>query len=150
MGTRRRIVWPTVAGALFSLAIGGSFFAFGVWQVWTTNSFLSDAQDVSAVVIDSGESCDDEGCTYWPTVSVDTGAGQPQEMRTQFGSSMYETSEGQTIDVLYNPAYSYIRMPGGEELWLLGVAAIFFGGLGLLICAVAVWSGLTERIKDDD
>ena len=150
MTLRRRIVWPTVAGALFSLAIGGSFFAFGVWQVWTTYSFLNNGQAVPAIVIDTGESCDDDGCTYWPTLSVDIGAGETHQMRTQFGSSMYERSEGQTISVHYNPSYSYVRMPGAEELWLLGFAAIFFGALGLLICGVAVWSGLTEKLDKPD
>ena len=151
MRVRRRIVWPTVAGALFSLAIGGSFFAFGVWQVWTTYSFLGGATDVSAVVLDSGRNCDDDGdCTYWPTLAVETGADTPKEMRTQFGSSMYYRSEGSTITVHYNPDYNYVRMPGTEELWLLGFAAIFFGGLGLLICGVAVWSGLIERVEEED
>ena len=118
------------------LTVGGGFAAFGGWQLWTTWAYLGDAVTVSAEVLAANESCDDDGCTWWPEVAFETPGGEARTARTQFGSSEYGFSEGSRIDVLYNPAYDYVRVPGTGNLWLLGAA---FFALGLFAVLPALW-----------
>ena len=144
MAGRLHIDWPTLAGALLFLVIGGGFAGFGGWQLWTTAQFMKNAETVEAIVVDAHESCDDDGCTWWPEFARDGPDGQPIQQRTQFGSSAYGMSEGSRQTVLVNPDFAYVRMPGTDNLWLLGGAFFGFGALGL---TVAIWLLLRQVFR---
>lgn len=129
---RLRVDRDSAIVAAGMLIIGGGFAAFGAWQLWTTWAFLGDATTVSAEVLAANESCDDDGCTWWPEVAFEIPEGEAGTARTQFGSSDYDFGEGSRIDVLYNPAYEYVRVPGADNLWLLGGAFFFLGMFGVI------------------
>lgn len=132
----RRVDWPTFWGALGFLVIGTGFATFGGWHLWVTWDFIVDAEPVQAIVLDAHESCDDDGCTWWPELSFTDSSGDTRVMRTQFGSSDYGFSEGSTITALHNPAFTYLRIPGFGNLWLFG--AMFFG-LGAFVAPIGAW-----------
>lgn len=134
--SRRAVDWPTFWGAALFLVIGGGFAVFGGWQLLTTRAFLADAVPVTATVVERHESCDDDGCTWWPTVELTDPGGTTHRLRPQFGSSEFGWSEGEEIAALWNPAYAYVRIPGAGNLWLLGGA---FFAIGLLPAILGVW-----------
>ncbi len=131
-----KVDWPTAAGALFFILMGGGFGGFGGWQLVTTYSFLNGAVPVTATVHEQRESCGDEGCTYWPDLALITPSGQDIILPTQFGASSYGYSEGSEVTVHYNPDYAYVRVSGGSELWLLGAG---FFALGSLVFCLGIW-----------
>jgi len=134
-GSRIRVDWPTFWGAVFFLLIGGGFAIFGGYQVITTYDFMKAAEPRTALVIDNPSNCDDDGCTWWPTVQV-SGEPEGQTRRTRHGASNYSWSEDSEIDVLVNPAYDYVRIPGADNLYLLGGA---FFAIGMLPVVIAIW-----------
>ncbi len=136
MSGRLRVDWPTFWGAVFFLLIGGGFAIFGGYQVLTTHAFMRAAEETGAVVLENSESCDDDGCTWWPTFRLTAPDGTERRMRTRFGASNYGWSEGAEVTVLTNPAYGYVRIPGAGNLYLLGGA---FFTLGMLPVVIAVW-----------
>lgn len=133
---RIRVDWQMFAGCAFFLMIGGGFAIFGGYQLVTTHLFMRDAVPLAATVIENPESCDDDGCTWWPTVRFDDPDGVVREARTRHGASNYDWGEGARIDILYNPRWTYVRVPGADNLYLLGGA---FFALGMLPVCIAVW-----------
>ncbi|MGR3615890.1 MAG: hypothetical protein ACU0BB_07590 [Paracoccaceae bacterium] len=84
---RIKIDWPTAAGALMFILVGGGFAAFGGWQLVTTYDYLGSATEYPAEVVENPENCNsDNECTWWPRVSFTTDAGETLELKTQFGS----------------------------------------------------------------
>ena len=128
--------WPTAAGAMMFVLVGGGFAVFGGWQLLTTYSFLQNASEAQAIVIDSNESCDSDGCTYWPDFSLTDPAGQERILPTQFGSSAYGYGAGSEVTVKFNQDYDYVRVTGTSNLWLLGGA---FFALGFPVCLLGFW-----------
>ncbi len=138
---RYRVDWPTAAGAIMFILVGGGFATFGGWQLWTTHQFLQEGAEVQAIVVEQNENCDSDGCTYWPELSLTDPMGVTKSMPTQFGSSAYGYSEGSEIGVLFNPHYDYVRVIGTSNLWLLGGA---FFGLGFPVCLLGFWLMFTH------
>lgn len=118
------------------VVVGGGFAVFGGWQLWTTHTFLQNATELSAVVLNRNENCDSDGCTYWPDFILTDPRGQILVLPTQFGSSAYGYSEGAEVAVLFNPSYDYVRVTGASNLWLLGGA---FFALGFPVCLLGFW-----------
>lgn len=134
---RIRVDWPTFWGAVFFLVIGGGFAIFGGYQLGTTFAFMNAAEERPAVILSNRESCDSDGdCTWWPTLRVEEADGTLREARTRFGASNYGWSEGAEVTVLSNRSYDYVRMPGADNLYLLGGA---FFALGMLPVIIAIW-----------
>ncbi len=135
--TRMKVDWGTFWGAIWFLAIGGGFAVFGGYQLWSTHLFLQDAQPLRSTVIANPANCDDDGdCTWWPRVRYTDPAGASREARTKFGASNYGWNEGSQIDILHNPRFDYIRIPGGDNLYLMGGA---FFAIGMLPVVIAIW-----------
>ncbi|MDU8910893.1 hypothetical protein [Aestuariicoccus sp. MJ-SS9] len=126
---RFRVDWPTFAGAMMFILFGAGFGGFGLWQLVTTFSFLRNAVPIEALLVASNRSCDDDGCTYWPEFSFQSPDGIPHSLQTQFGSSAYGWAEDSTQTILYNAGYGYVRIPGADDLWLLGGGCFALGGL---------------------
>ena len=133
---RLRPDWGTLSGALVFILIGGGFAAFGFYQLVTTWQFLSDAEPVEARVIENPESCDDDGCTWWPTLAFVDPDGSEVMKPTRHGSSNFGYSEGTELTILVNPDYDYVRLPAADDLWLLGGA---FAALGTLPVVLGFW-----------
>ncbi|WP_375173037.1 hypothetical protein [Pseudooceanicola sp.] len=128
--------WPTFWGAVFFLLIGGGFAIFGGYQVVTTYAFMGTAEERPATVLENPDRCDDDGCTWWPTLQVQEADGTERVTRTRFGASNYGWGEGAEITVLSNRAYDYVRIPGADNLYLLGGA---FFCIGMLPVVIAFW-----------
>lgn len=89
------------------------------------------------LLLKTPESCDDDGdCTWWPRLRYKDAKGVTHEAETRFGASKYGWNEGTEIEALYNPGYHYLRIPGADNLYLLGSA---FFALGLLPVIIALW-----------
>jgi hypothetical protein len=132
-----RVDWLTFWGATLFLLVGGGFAGFGGYQLWSTHIFLKEAGTAKAIVIENPESCDDDGeCTWWPLLQFSDATGAIHERKTKFGASNYSWGEGSEIDILYNPSFPYVRVPGNDNLYLLGGA---FLALGMLPVAISVW-----------
>jgi hypothetical protein len=132
-----RVDWPTFWGAIFFLVLGGGFAIFGGYQIVTTHAFMRAAEERPAIILHNPASCDDDGgCTWWPTLRVTEADGTGREARTRFGASNYSWSEGAEITVLSNRAYGYVRIPGADNLYLLGGA---FFALGMMPVVIAIW-----------
>lgn len=128
---RFRIDWTTATGALVFLIVGGGFMLFGAWQVATNLAFLQRAVPVQAVVIANAESCDDDGCTWWPTLAFTDPMGDARELPTRFGSSDFGWDEGTRLEALFSPGYDYVHIPGFGNLWLLGGAFFLLGAMAV-------------------
>lgn len=124
-----RIDWTTALGALAFLVVGGGFMAFGAWQIVTNLAFVQRAVPVQAVVIANAEACDDDGCTWWPTLRFTDPMGDARELRTRFGSSDFGWEEGAPVEALFSPGYDYVQIPGFGNLWLFGGAFFLLGAL---------------------
>ncbi|MGV6810835.1 MAG: DUF3592 domain-containing protein [Brevirhabdus sp.] len=134
---RLRVDWGTFWGAIWFLVIGGGFAGFGSYQLVTTYQFLPGAAEVMAEVVENPESCDDDGgCTWWPRFRLIAADGAEVHTKTRFGASNFGYGEGTKVRVLYNPDYTYVRIPGRDNLWLLGGA---FFVLGMLPVVIAFW-----------
>lgn len=132
-----RVDWPTFWGAVFFLLIGGGFAGFGGYQLITTYVFMTGASERLAVVLSNPENCDSDGdCTWRPTLSVSEADGSLYEARTRFGASNFGWSEGTELTVLRNPGYPYVRMPGADNLYLLGGG---FFLIGMIPVVIALW-----------
>lgn len=129
--------WGDFWGAIFMIVFAGGFATFGGYQLWTTHAFLQDAVPMPGIVTENVETCDDDDeCTYWPRIKLTLPSGQEVMTKTRYGTSSYDWKEGSEIDTLYNPAYSYVRIPGASNLYLLGGG---FFGLGMFTILVAIW-----------
>lgn len=150
-GSRYRLDWGIISGALFFIVLGGGFAGFGFYQLITTYHYVSEAYEAPAVVVRNSESCDDDGCTWWPTLAFTDANGTEVERHTRHGSSNFGYSVGAEVDVLVNDAYGYVRMTGGSDLWLLGGA---FAALGSLPFVIGFWLLFTQsfvpREPEDD
>ena len=135
---RGRIVadWGIIWFALVFIAFGSGFGGFGAYQLITTYDFLDGATEIQAEVIENPESCDDDGCTWWPKLKFTAADGTQQSMRTRYGASNYGYSVGAEVSVHYNPRYPYLRVTGPDNLWLLGGV---FGALGGLVFCIGIW-----------
>ncbi|MEM0946851.1 MAG: DUF3592 domain-containing protein [Pseudomonadota bacterium] len=148
--TRLKVDWGNFWGAIWFLVIGGGFAIFGGYQIWVTTVFLRNAEPVRAVVLENPSSCDDDGCSWWPRVSYVTPEGISRETKTQFGSSSYGWNEGAEIDILHNPAFDYIRIPGGDNLYLLGGAFFVLGSLPVVIAIWILFRRVFSRVPVGD
>lgn len=129
--------WPTFWGAVSFLVIGGGFAIFGGYQLATTYAFTRNATLLEATILENPRSCDSDGsCTWWPRVQYLSSTGATHTAKTRFGASNYGWASGSRLDILANPAYPYVRIPGVTNLYLLGAA---FFALGLLPVVLAVW-----------
>ena len=136
MAGRLRVDWPTFWGAVAFLVVGGGFAIFGGYHLVTTRAFMAGATERPALVLLNPASCDDEGCTWWPTLRVTGPDGAERDLRTRVGASNYGFGEGTELTVLSNPEYDYVRIPGAGNLYLMGGA---FFALGMLPVLIAIW-----------
>ena len=122
---------------MFFITMGGGFAVFGGYQVVTTWQFMQEAQPLQATVAVNPASCDDDGsCTWWPKFWLRDPAGDIRWTKTRFGASNYGYSEDSEVTVLYNPSSPYVRMPGADNLYLLGGS---FFAIGMLPVVIAIW-----------
>ena len=126
-----RIDWTTAAGALAFLIVGGGFMTLGAWQIVTNLAFLQRAVPVQTVVVANVETCDDDGCTWWPTLRFTDPMGDTRDLRTRFGSSDFGWEEGERLEALFSPGYDYVQIPGFGNLWLLGGAFFLLGAMAV-------------------
>ncbi|WP_322867020.1 DUF3592 domain-containing protein [Aquicoccus sp. G2-2] len=144
---RITVDWPTFWGAISFLVIGGGFAIFGGYQLATTYAFTRNATQYEATIVENAKTCDDDGsCTWWPRVQFAAPPDGLQQAKTRFGASNYGWGKGTKIKILSNPAYPYVRIPGFDNLYLLGAA---FFALGMLPVILSFWllARFTFRVR---
>jgi hypothetical protein len=110
-------------------AIGVVALVVGVVTLVRTVQFVQRAEHATGTVIDLSRETDSEGSvTFYPVVRFTTGVGKTIEFKSSSGSSPPSHSEGDTVDVLYDPDDpNDARLSGLFDLWLLPAVALALG-----------------------
>ena len=127
-----------IIGIVFSL-VGLLLVAIGAFLLVRTKTFISTAQETKGTVIRMLSSSGSEGGTvYAPVFQFTTIQGQSIEVEEKVYSSPPQFSQGQVVDILYNPQDpSRARVKKWSSLYfvplLLGGMGIAFGGIGIIL-----------------
>ncbi len=127
-----------IIGIVFSL-VGLLLVAIGVFLLVRTRTFISTAQETKGTVIRMLSSSGSEGGTvYAPVFQFTTIQGQSIEVEEKVYSSPPQCSQGQVVDILYDPQDpSRARVKKWSSLYfvplLLGGMGIAFGGIGIVL-----------------
>lgn len=127
-----------IIGIAFSL-IGGVMALIAVFLFVRTRMFISNAQEVKGTVIRMMYSHSSEGGGgYSPVYQFKTIEGRLVEKQDSLSSNPPMFTEGQTIDVLYEPANpENARIKKWMSLYflplLLGGMGLIFGGIGVVL-----------------
>lgn len=122
---RSRTDWaPRVCLALGVLLLVGGAIAFV-----HTKRFVSGSERATGTVIDLSSRTDSDGTvTYHPVVRFTTAKGRTVQFVSDSGSSPATKSEGDRVEVLYDPDDPQdAKLSGFFDLWLWPLA---FGALG--------------------
>ena len=128
--------WLVAGVTGFFLLLGIGLAVFGGHVIWTTRAFLVEATEVTGTVIEENISCDDEGCTWWPVFRITTPRGETVEVPTRFGSGGYDFGMGAEVEVLFHPAYDYVRI-AGQNPYIEGIVMLGFGTVMTLMLGFA-------------
>lgn len=90
-----------LGGPIILFAIGLVFFGIGGGLTYRQIIFRQDAIQVPGEVIELTESCDDEGCSYRPTVRFNMLAGETIFYYSTYGSYPPEYDLGENVNILY-------------------------------------------------
>jgi hypothetical protein len=125
-----------IIGIVFSL-VGGLMALIAVFLFVRTRMFISNAQEVKGTVVRMVWSPgSDGGGGYSPVYQFRTIEGRLVEKQDSLSSNPPMFTEGQTIDVLYEPAN-----PEGariKKFWSLYFISILLGGMGLIFGGIGV------------
>lgn len=136
-----------IIGIVFSL-VGGLLALIGVFLFIRTRIFMNTAQEVKGTVVRMVWSSDSEGGGgYSPVYQFRTIEGRVIEKQDSLSSNPPMFKEGQTIDVLYEPANPQnARIKKWMSLYfvsvLLGGMGLIFGGIGVVLLIFQVLDGL--------
>ncbi|MBL8050685.1 MAG: DUF3592 domain-containing protein [Anaerolineales bacterium] len=127
-----------IIGIVFSL-IGGLMALIAVFLFVRTRMFMNTAQEVKGTVVRMVYShSSDGGGGYSPVYQFKTIEGRLVEKQDSLSSNPPMFKEGQTIDVLYEPANpENARIKKWMSLYflplLLGGMGLIFGGIGVVL-----------------
>lgn len=131
-----------LGGPIILFAIGLVFFGIGGGLTYRQIIFRQDAIQVPGEVIELSESCDDEGCSYKPTVRFTTLAGETIFYHSNYGSNPPEYNQDDNVMIYY-------KADNPEKVIITGEGSIFrfiFMGIGgLIILAGMVFFALNLR-----
>ncbi|MFN3491863.1 MAG: DUF3592 domain-containing protein [Anaerolineales bacterium] len=136
-----------IIGVVFSL-IGGLMALIAVFLFVRTRVFINNAQEVKGTVIRMVWSPgSDGGGGYSPVYQFKTIEGRLIEKQDNLSSNPPMFKEGQTIDVLYEPANpENARIKKWMSLYfvslLLGGMGLIFGGIGVVMLIFRVLDAL--------
>ena len=130
-----RHVKQSLSGAPIILFLVGLVF-FGVGGGLTYHQFIfkMNALQAPGEVISLSESCDDDGCYYYPMVRFSTYTGESVSYQSSFGSYPPEHEIGETVQIFYkseNPENAIIAGEGG-------ILRIIFMGVGGVILLAGI------------
>lgn len=121
-------------------AIGIAMIAGALYWVQNTRAYLAQAGSAQGTVVDLVRSSSSSSSTYAPVVRFVTAKGEKIEFTSGTGSNPPSYSQGESVEVLYQPgAPRDARINGFVSLWLGpmivgGIGSIFFligGGIAL-------------------
>ena len=127
-----------IIGTVFGF-VGMLLFAIGIFILIRTKIFMDKAQEVKGTVIRMVYRRDsDGGGGYSPVYQFRTITGQTIEIADGMSSNPPMFTEGQSVDVLYDPENpNRARITKWSSLYfvplLLGGLGIIFGGIGMVL-----------------
>jgi hypothetical protein len=112
------------------LPAGVAVFVFGVVMLVRTVQFVSRAEHATGTVVDVTEYTDSDGTAiYNPVVEFTTADLQTIRFSSHSGSSI-SPSEGDQVDVLYDPDNPHgARLGGLLDVWLIVVGPLVLGAV---------------------
>ncbi len=127
-----------IIGTVFGF-VGMLLFVIGIFILIRTRIFMDKAQEVKGTVIRMVYRRDsDGGGGYSPVYQFRTITGQTIEIADGMSSNPPMFTEGQSVDVLYDPENpNRARIKKWSSLYfvplLLGGLGIIFGGIGVVL-----------------
>jgi hypothetical protein len=137
---RSRTGWaPRVCLALGVVLLVGSAIAFV-----HTKRFVSGSERATGTVIDLSSRTDSDGTVvYHPIVRFTTAEGRTVQFVSGSGSSPAAQSEGDSVEVLYDPDDPQdAKLSGFFDLWLWPLAFAALGGMFVVFSLFAPRFGL--------
>lgn len=123
-------VKQSLSGApLILFWVGLVFFGVGSGLTYHQFMFKMDALQASGEVTSLSESCDDDGCYYYPVVRFSTHTGESVSYQSSFGSYPPEYEVGEAVAIFYKPESPEKAIIAGEG----GILRIVFMGIGGII-----------------
>lgn len=136
-------------GVIFGL-VGGLLFVIAVFVFVHTRMFIGRAQEVKGTVVRMVYRHSSEGGGgYSPVYQFRTITGQTIEVQDGLSSNPPMFTEGQIIDVLYDPENPQkARIKRWMSLYflpaLLGGLGMIFGGVGVVVLIAQIIDGLNK------
>ena len=117
------------------LAVGIVALVIGMVTLVRTVQFVQRAEHAPGTVIDLSRETDSEGeVTFYPVVRFTTAEGKEIEFKSSSGSSPPSQSEGDRVDVLYDPDDpNDARLSGIFDLWLFPIVSFALGAAFLAV-----------------
>ena len=132
------------------LGIGILLLVLTPVMVVRTAQFLAGAERTDGTVVDLSRSKDSEGSvTFSPVVSFTTAEGRTVEFVSSSGSSSPSHSEGDRVEVLYDPDDpNDARLSGFLDLWFGSLVVGVLGAAFTVFSAVVLWHMRKPRQTD--
>ncbi len=128
-------VKQSLSGApIILFLVGLVFFGAGAGLTYHQFIFKMDALQAAGEVISLSESCDDDGCYYYPVVRFSTHTGESVSYQSSFGSNPPEYEVGEAVAIFYKPENPEKAIIAGEG----GILRIVFMGVGGVILLAGV------------
>jgi hypothetical protein len=116
---------------LFLFVFGGVFAGVGIWFYLRSAELTEVGIVTQGRVVGHESSTDEDGTTYKPTFTFQTGAGISHTVTSMMGSNPRPYDVGDTVEVIYDPEHpSRAEINSFVRMWLF---PLIFGGIGILI-----------------
>ena len=140
----KRIFKSFVRGPVYLIFFGLFFFGVGAGLTYKQRTLERQGIEVPGEVVGFATNCDDDGCSYAPSVRFTTENGQSVSFQTTYYSNPPAYDTGQSVQVVYppeNPKKAVIK----EQGQLFRIIFMGIGGL-VIILGLFVFMG---NLKND-
>jgi hypothetical protein len=116
-------------------AVGVVALLVGLVTLVFTVRFIQRAEHATGTVIELSRETDSDGeVTFYPVVRFETAEGREIEFKSSSGSSPPSHSEGDRVDVLYDPDDPHdARLSGFFDLWLFPIVGFALGVVFIVV-----------------
>jgi len=127
-------VWQSfIRGPIWIILFGTVFFLIGGFMNYQQLDIRQNGLEVQGEVVRLTESCDDDGCTYRPSVTFTTQNGESITYTSKFSSNPPAYDVGEDVTIYYlpdNPQKARIKGEGGVIRFVftaIGAGAFILG-----------------------
>jgi hypothetical protein len=122
-------------GPVFFIPFGLIFFGIGAGLSYKYFTLFLHGEQTPGRVVSLAESCDDDGCSYAPVVTFDTGNGATSTYYSTYYSGPPAYDVGQSVTVIFDPQNPEDSSIKGEG----NVFRIIFMSVGGIIISIGIY-----------